>query len=170
MSLTEPIIVTRDYPIQRPRGETIVRAAAAKFGVTYADVLGRGKSPQLVQARIQASREMAALGYGLSVIARILRRGDHSAISYYLGRSKGKTPLHTPEWKPSPYMPAGQTEKVLSILTREWMTTKRIIALAEIKTVSPDPRDVVSVICIRLRDRGLVERGGTPLVALWRKR
>lgn len=172
MSLTEPVarvLVTRDFPIGMQYGERLAREVAFKYGITYEDVIGRGRHPRFVQARVEISRDLRAKGYVLTRIAKVLHRTDHAAIVHYLGLHKGRKPVYTPEWQPDRIKPCTQAERILAVLTSEWMTSRQIAAIADFQTKAKDRRDLVSRVCVRLLDKGLVQRGGTPWMALWRK-
>ena len=64
--------------------ESIIRQAAHRCGVSYEEVMGRRRFPEIVQARHQAIEALADLGFTITQIARDLGL-DHSSVSFHLG-------------------------------------------------------------------------------------
>lgn len=57
----------------------IIKKICKKHGVSYIEVLKRGRRKKIVDARFEIARELKKLGYSTPEIGVILRR-DHSTV------------------------------------------------------------------------------------------
>jgi hypothetical protein len=69
--------------------DMLTAAIAAAAGITVGDLRSRSRKPQAAGARRQLIRELFALGYQASAIARAVGI-DHSTVVYLLGHTVGK--------------------------------------------------------------------------------
>jgi len=81
--------------------ETIIRLAAQRYGVSYGEVMSRSRLPEIVEARHQAIKDLDALGFTPSQIARFVGR-EYTDILFHLGRLSGKRYNHCGGWPSTP--------------------------------------------------------------------
>ena len=80
--MTEPL-TPPDGPLYIPRNaiRLMIGQAAARFGVTAADVLGDRRLPAIVGARQAVMWNLRARGYSLERIGRLLKR-DRTTVQH----------------------------------------------------------------------------------------
>jgi predicted transcriptional regulator len=65
------------------RGRDVIKAVLAEHRIHPEDLFGLSREPHLVAARIDAAKQMRALGYSHRKIGEILKR-DRTCITHYL--------------------------------------------------------------------------------------
>jgi hypothetical protein len=84
------IPVARPYVPRRAKSaaDRVIIAVCLEMSLDYADVVGPPRWAKLKPARVEISKRLYAMGYGLSEIGRALGGKDHTTIIHYLGRKK----------------------------------------------------------------------------------
>lgn len=75
------------------QSRAIIREVAQRRHLDPVMIVSKRKHLKLMWARIEITKRLNACRYSTNQIGRILNR-HHTAISYYLGHLKGKTPTH----------------------------------------------------------------------------
>jgi len=74
-----------------PDADAIVQTVAEEYGFTVADLKGRDRHADIVEARVVAMQMLFLQGLGVTQIGEVLNR-DHSTVSKHLG-ANGVCPL-----------------------------------------------------------------------------
>lgn len=113
----------------------IIRDVALQHGVAPDEIRGRGRTGELMEARIEAAKQLRLAGFSLVRIGQLLRR-DRTVVRYYLNSSPSTA--HKLHNMPAAvrYLPQAAREAIIEIaecqqttpamIVKEWLTERAL--------------------------------------------